>query len=49
MSNVGGVMYDKDAVRVNIFDNFMRRNTDMLQAEGEQMVRTSIWCLHAIQ
>ncbi|TFK62239.1 DUF663-domain-containing protein [Pluteus cervinus] len=38
MSDIGGVMYDKDAVWVNVPGNFTRGNTDILQGEGEQMV-----------
>ncbi|KAF8969023.1 GTP binding protein [Flammula alnicola] len=38
MSDVGGVMYDKDAVWVNVPGSFTRGNTDVLQGEGEQMV-----------
>ncbi|TFK23423.1 DUF663-domain-containing protein [Coprinopsis marcescibilis] len=38
MSDVGGVMYDKDAVWINVPGNFTRGNTDILQGEGEQMV-----------
>ncbi|KAG5651271.1 hypothetical protein H0H81_009237 [Sphagnurus paluster] len=38
MSDVGGVMYDKDAVWVNVPGSFTRGNTDVPQGEGEQMV-----------
>ncbi|KAK0464475.1 GTP binding protein [Desarmillaria tabescens] len=38
MSDVGGVMYDKDAVYINVPGSFTRGNTDVLQGEGEQMV-----------
>ncbi|KAG7088587.1 hypothetical protein E1B28_012564 [Marasmius oreades] len=38
MSDVGGVMYDKDAVYINVPGNFTRGNTDVPQGEGEQMV-----------
>ncbi|KAH6907699.1 GTP binding protein [Coprinopsis sp. MPI-PUGE-AT-0042] len=38
MSDVGGVMYDKDAVWINVPGSFTRGNTDVLQGEGEQMV-----------
>ncbi|KAF9465720.1 GTP binding protein [Collybia nuda] len=38
MSDVGGVMYDKDAVWVNVPGNFTRGNEDVVQGEGEQMV-----------
>ncbi|GBE85281.1 hypothetical protein BKA93DRAFT_826877 [Sparassis latifolia] len=38
MSDVGGVMYDKDAVYINIPGSFTRGNTDVLQGEGERMV-----------
>ncbi|PFH53358.1 hypothetical protein AMATHDRAFT_73534 [Amanita thiersii Skay4041] len=38
MSDVGGVMYDKDAVWVNVPGSFTRGNVDVLQGEGEQMV-----------
>ncbi|SJL07448.1 related to BMS1-GTP-binding protein, required for distinct steps of 40S ribosome biogenesis [Armillaria ostoyae] len=38
MSDVGGVMYDKDAVYINVPGSFTRGNIDILQGEGEQMV-----------
>uniref|UniRef100_A0A0W0F3E0 Bms1-type G domain-containing protein n=1 Tax=Moniliophthora roreri TaxID=221103 RepID=A0A0W0F3E0_MONRR len=38
MSDVGGVMYDKDAVYINVPGSFTRGNTDVPQGEGEQMV-----------
>ncbi|KAJ2914727.1 hypothetical protein MD484_g5682, partial [Candolleomyces efflorescens] len=38
MSDVGGVMYDKDAVWINVPGSFTRGNNDALQGEGEQMV-----------
>ncbi|KAI0304537.1 GTP binding protein [Multifurca ochricompacta] len=38
MSDVGGVMYDKDAVWVNVPGSFTRGNPDVPQGEGEQMV-----------
>ncbi|KAH7925869.1 DUF663-domain-containing protein [Leucogyrophana mollusca] len=38
MSDVGGVVYDKDAVWVNVPGSFTRGNTDVYQGEGEQMV-----------
>ncbi|EDR13155.1 uncharacterized protein LACBIDRAFT_245157 [Laccaria bicolor S238N-H82] len=38
MSDVGGVIYDKDAVWVNVPGSFTRGNTDVPQGEGEQMV-----------
>ncbi|TFK38990.1 hypothetical protein BDQ12DRAFT_630112 [Crucibulum laeve] len=38
MSDVGGVMYDKDAVWVNVPGNFTRGNNEVYQGEGEQMV-----------
>ncbi|KAF8158573.1 GTP binding protein [Crassisporium funariophilum] len=38
MSDVGGVMYDKDAVWVNVPGSFTRGNMDVPQGEGEQMV-----------
>ncbi|KAF9561058.1 DUF663-domain-containing protein [Agrocybe pediades] len=38
MSDVGGVMYDKDAVWVNVPGSFTRGNTDVPHGEGEQMV-----------
>ncbi|KAK0503954.1 GTP binding protein [Armillaria luteobubalina] len=38
MSDVGGVMYDKDAVYINVPGSFTRGNADVLQGEGEQMV-----------
>ncbi|KAK7048222.1 hypothetical protein R3P38DRAFT_2868069 [Favolaschia claudopus] len=38
MSDIGGVMYDKDAVWVNVPGSFTRGNTDVPQGEGEQMV-----------
>ncbi|KIL67991.1 hypothetical protein M378DRAFT_122310 [Amanita muscaria Koide BX008] len=38
MSDVGGVMYDKDAVWINVPGSFTRGNIDVPQGEGEQMV-----------
>ncbi|KAJ3550814.1 hypothetical protein NM688_g4991 [Phlebia brevispora] len=38
MSDVGGVMYDKDAVYINVPGSFTRGNADVLQGEGEKMV-----------
>ncbi|RDB24452.1 Ribosome biogenesis protein bms1 [Hypsizygus marmoreus] len=38
MSDVGGVMYDKDAVWVNVPGSFTRGHGDVPQGEGEQMV-----------
>ncbi|KDQ11412.1 hypothetical protein BOTBODRAFT_35302 [Botryobasidium botryosum FD-172 SS1] len=45
MSDVGGVMYDKDAVYINVPGSFTRRqdgeggdDDDVVQGEGEQMV-----------
>ncbi|KAJ8463321.1 hypothetical protein ONZ45_g17621 [Pleurotus djamor] len=38
MSDVGGVIYDKDAVWVNVPGSFTRGNADVAQGEGEQMV-----------
>ncbi|KIO02758.1 hypothetical protein M404DRAFT_643944 [Pisolithus tinctorius Marx 270] len=38
MSDVGGVMYDKDAVWINVPGNFTRGATDVPRGEGEQMV-----------
>ncbi|KAG8935805.1 Glycoside hydrolase 2 (Mannanase, beta-galactosidase) [Tulasnella sp. 418] len=43
MSDVGGIMYDKDAVYINVPGSFSRRtgeedNNDALPGEGEQMV-----------
>ncbi|KDQ62238.1 hypothetical protein JAAARDRAFT_452808 [Jaapia argillacea MUCL 33604] len=38
MSDVGGVVYDKDAVYINVPGSFTRGNTDVPQGEGEQMV-----------
>ncbi|KAL4080833.1 DUF663-domain-containing protein [Scleroderma citrinum] len=38
MSDVGGVMYDKDAVWINVPGNFTRGSTDVPQGEGEKMV-----------
>lgn len=38
MSDVGGVMYDKDAVWINVPGSFSRGNNDVPQGEGEQMV-----------
>ncbi|OAX39888.1 DUF663-domain-containing protein [Rhizopogon vinicolor AM-OR11-026] len=38
MSDVGGVMYDKDAVWINVPGSFTRGVTDVPQGEGEQMV-----------
>ncbi|KAF8895142.1 hypothetical protein BD779DRAFT_1608832 [Infundibulicybe gibba] len=38
MSDVGGVVYDKDAVWINVPGSFTRGNLDAPQGEGEQMV-----------
>ncbi|KAG6336272.1 hypothetical protein ID866_2826 [Astraeus odoratus] len=38
MSDVGGVMYDKDAVWINVPGNFTRGAADAPQGEGEKMV-----------
>ncbi|KAL0960817.1 hypothetical protein HGRIS_005836 [Hohenbuehelia grisea] len=38
MSDVGGVIYDKDAVWINVPGSFVRGNEDVPQGEGEQMV-----------
>ncbi|KAF7325702.1 hypothetical protein MKEN_00420400 [Mycena kentingensis (nom. inval.)] len=38
MSDVGGVMYDKDAVWINVPGSFTRGNNEVPQGEGEQMV-----------
>ncbi|KAJ7645515.1 GTP binding protein [Mycena polygramma] len=38
MSDIGGVMYDKDAVWINVPGSFTRGNPDVPQGEGEQMV-----------
>ncbi|KAJ7043945.1 GTP binding protein [Mycena alexandri] len=38
MSDIGGVMYDKDAVWINVPGSFTRGNADVPQGEGEQMV-----------
>ncbi|KAJ7069922.1 GTP binding protein [Mycena amicta] len=38
MSDVGGMMYDKDAVWINVPGSFTRGNNDVPQGEGEQMV-----------
>ncbi|CAK5269806.1 unnamed protein product [Mycena citricolor] len=38
MSDVGGMMYDKDAVWINVPGSFTRENADVTQGEGEQMV-----------
>ncbi|KAI6042628.1 DUF663-domain-containing protein [Pisolithus marmoratus] len=38
MSDVGGVMYDKDAVWINVPGNFTRGSTDVPRGEGEKMV-----------
>ncbi|KAH7906511.1 hypothetical protein BJ138DRAFT_1071601 [Hygrophoropsis aurantiaca] len=38
MSDIGGVVYDKDAVWINVPGSFTRGNTDVYQGEGEQMV-----------
>ncbi|KAF9523880.1 hypothetical protein CPB83DRAFT_910290 [Crepidotus variabilis] len=38
MSDVGGIMYDKDAVYVNVPGSFSRGIVDVPQGEGEQMV-----------
>ncbi|KAJ7164613.1 GTP binding protein [Mycena crocata] len=38
MSDIGGVMYDKDAVWINVPGSFTRGNAEIPQGEGEQMV-----------
>ncbi|KAI0031182.1 hypothetical protein K488DRAFT_52625 [Vararia minispora EC-137] len=38
MSDVGGVMYDKDAVWINVPGSFTRGQTNVPQGEGEEMV-----------
>ncbi|THH03859.1 hypothetical protein EW145_g5948 [Phellinidium pouzarii] len=38
MSDVGGVMYDKDAVWINVPGSFTRGNMEIPQGEGEKMV-----------
>ncbi|KAK7690130.1 hypothetical protein QCA50_006779 [Cerrena zonata] len=38
MSDVGGVIYDKDAVYINVPGSFTRGNADVPQGEGERMV-----------
>ncbi|KXN84596.1 Ribosome biogenesis protein bms1 [Leucoagaricus sp. SymC.cos] len=38
MSDVGGVIYDKDAVWINVPGSFSRGNNEVSQGEGEQMV-----------
>ncbi|KAI0087738.1 DUF663-domain-containing protein [Irpex rosettiformis] len=38
MSDVGGVIYDKDAVYINVPGNFTRGNDEVPQGEGERMV-----------
>lgn len=38
MSDVGGVMYDKDAVYINVPGSFTRGNADVPHGEGERMV-----------
>ncbi|KAI5989039.1 DUF663-domain-containing protein [Pisolithus albus] len=38
MSDVGGVIYDKDAVWINVPGNFTRGTTDVPLGEGEKMV-----------
>lgn len=38
MSDVGGVVYDKDAVWINVPGSFTRGNAAVPQGEGEQMV-----------
>ncbi|PSS06575.1 hypothetical protein PHLCEN_2v3633 [Hermanssonia centrifuga] len=38
MSDVGGVVYDKDAVYINVPGSFTRGNMDVPQGEGERMV-----------
>ncbi|EMD39727.1 hypothetical protein CERSUDRAFT_150396 [Gelatoporia subvermispora B] len=38
MSDVGGVIYDKDAVYINVPGSFTRGNMDVPQGEGEKMV-----------
>ncbi|THH31469.1 hypothetical protein EUX98_g2721 [Antrodiella citrinella] len=38
MSDVGGVVYDKDAVYINVPGSFTRGNAEVPQGEGERMV-----------
>ncbi|KAH8824857.1 hypothetical protein DL96DRAFT_1611069 [Flagelloscypha sp. PMI_526] len=38
MSDIGGMMYDKDAVYINVPGSFVRGNTDVVQGEGEEMI-----------
>ncbi|CCM06127.1 uncharacterized protein FIBRA_08376 [Fibroporia radiculosa] len=38
MSDIGGVIYDKDAVYINVPGNFTRGNPDAVEGEGERMV-----------
>ncbi|KAF5347016.1 hypothetical protein D9756_010998 [Leucocoprinus leucothites] len=38
MSDVGGVIYDKDAVWINVPGSFSRGNNEVPQGEGERMV-----------
>ncbi|KAG8769226.1 Glycoside hydrolase 2 (Mannanase, beta-galactosidase), partial [Serendipita sp. 397] len=38
MSDVGGIMYDKDAVYITVPGNFTRRDDNALEGEGERMV-----------
>ncbi|KAI0726270.1 DUF663-domain-containing protein [Fomitopsis betulina] len=38
MSDVGGIVYDKDAVYINVPGSFTRGANDVPQGEGEQMV-----------
>ncbi|KAG8835148.1 Glycoside hydrolase 2 (Mannanase, beta-galactosidase) [Serendipita sp. 399] len=38
MSDVGGIMYDKDAVYITVPGNFTRRDDGAVEGEGERMV-----------
>ncbi|KAI0920047.1 hypothetical protein AcV5_007952 [Taiwanofungus camphoratus] len=38
MSDVGGIIYDKDAVYINVPGSFTRGNAEVPQGEGEKMV-----------
>ncbi|KZT12217.1 DUF663-domain-containing protein [Laetiporus sulphureus 93-53] len=38
MSDIGGILYDKDAVYINVPGNFTRGDADAPQGEGEKMV-----------
>lgn len=38
MSDVGGILYDKDAVYITVPGNFTRKDSDQAEGEGERMV-----------